>query len=31
MSDPKNLIDRLSRSLEPADREPFRQAAEAAR
>ena len=30
MSDPKDLIDRLSRSLEPADRERFRQAAEAA-
>jgi hypothetical protein len=30
MSDPKELIDRLSRSLEPADREPFRRATEAA-
>ena len=30
MPDPEDLIDRLSRSLEPADREPFRRATEAA-
>jgi hypothetical protein len=30
MSDPEDLIDRLPRSLDPIDREPFRQAAEAA-
>jgi hypothetical protein len=30
MPNPKDLIDRLSRSLEPADPEPFQRAAEAA-